>query len=502
LVYLFDFYIMIKKRLFLVLLFLTTQLAAKASFIYNTNCVEAYKAILSLRINEAKSLVQKEKQQNPQNGIIILLENYIDYFSLLASENKADYEKLKDNRSSRISALEDNDKNSPYYLYSQAEVYLQWSFLKAKFGDYYSSGLDAKKASGLLKDNAKKYPDFTPDKISLALVNVIFGSIPANFKWITNFLGMTGNVQSGIKQLEDLRAELPKTKYSYLDDEVIFFICTIDINVAHDTNNYSKLIGYLSGMDNNSLLKVYLQGYVATKTAHNDDVITYLEAAPKSNLHVNVPAINYMLGNAKLNRMDNDAAVFLDKYLTEYKGANLIKDTYLRLAYHYLLQNDVEKYDYYLKLVKSRGNAIDEKDKQALKEANDAKPDIDLLKARFYFDGGYYSKALSQIVNKDANSLKLSRDKIELYYRLGRIYDKLNKTSEALLNYQRAINLGKTTGYYFSSNAALRIGNIYEQNKDFTKAGNYYNKVLEMKNHEYQTSIDNDAKAGLKRINQ
>jgi tetratricopeptide (TPR) repeat protein len=180
----------------------------------------------------------------------------------------------------------------------------------------------------------------------------------------------------------------------------------------------------------------------------------------------------------------------------------LIKDTYLRLAYHYLLQNDVEKYDYYLKLVKSRGNAIDEKDKQALKEANDAKPDIDLLKARFYFDGGYYSKALSQIVNKDANSLKLSRDKIELYYRLGRIYDKLNKTSEALLNYQRAINLGKTTGYYFSSNAALRIGNIYEQNKDFTKAGNYYNKVLEMKNHEYQTSIDNDAKAGLKRINQ
>lgn len=489
------------KKYFLFFIFLLTfQLVARANFNFNPNCVEAYKAILSLRMNEAKLLVQKEKQQNPQNGIIILLENYIDYFSLLASENKADYEKLKDNRSSRISALEDNDKNSPYYLYSQAEVYLQWSFLKAKFGDYYSSGLDAKKASGLLKENSQNYPDFIPDKISLALVNVIFGSIPANFKWITNFLGMTGNVQSGIKQLEDLRAELPKTKYSYLDDEIIFFICTIDINVAHDVNNYSKLTGYLAGMESNSLLKVYLQGYVATKTAHNDDVITYLEASPKSNQYVTVPAINYMLGNAKLNKINNDAAIFFDKYLTEYKGTNLIKDTYLRLAYFYLLQNDSEKYEYYLKLVKNRGLAIDEKDKQALKEANDAKPDIDLLKARFYFDGGYYNKGLGQIIGKDANNLKLLRDKIELYYRLGRIYDKLNKTNEALLNYQRAINIGKATGYYFASNAALRIGNIYEQNKDFSKAGIYYNQVLEMKNHEYQTSIDNDAKAGLKRI--
>src|SRR5476651_324839 len=106
---------MIKKGLLFFIILLTSQLAAKANFNYDSNCVDAYKAIISLRINEAKSLVQKEKQQNPQNGIIILLENYIDYFSLLASENKADYEKLKDNRSVRVSALEDNDKNSPYY---------------------------------------------------------------------------------------------------------------------------------------------------------------------------------------------------------------------------------------------------------------------------------------------------------------------------------------------------------------------------------------------------
>ncbi|MDF2431031.1 MAG: hypothetical protein JWP44_662, partial [Mucilaginibacter sp.] len=150
----------------------------------------------------------------------------------------------------------------------------------------------------------------------------------------------------------------------------------------------------------------------------------------------------------------------------------------------------------------SRGYTIDQKDKQALREANDAKPDIDLLKARFYFDGGYYNKALALLTNKDVNSIKLLRDKTEYYYRLGRIYEKTDKVSDALLNYQRAVNLGKTTSYYYAANAALNMGLMCEQRKDYKRAANYYNEALAMKKHEYQDDIDNDSKAGLKRIGQ
>src|SRR5260221_10630947 len=492
---------MIKKHLLLVLLFSISQLSAKANFNFDTNCIDAYKAAFGFRINEAKLLVQKERQQNPQNGIAILLDNYIDYFSLLASENKTDYEKLKDRKSVRISALEDNDKNSPYYLFSQAEVYLQWGLLKGRFGDYLSSSIDIKKAYNLLKENEEKYPDFLPNQKSLGLINVIFVSLQSNLKSISRFLGMTGNVQAGIKQLEVLRTELPKTKYNFYKDEVVFFLCNIDIDILHNQNNYAKLIPNLAEMENNSLLKVYLQGYVAYKTAHNDEAIAFLAVDPKSNQYVDVPGIPYLLGNAKLNRMDSDAYVYLFKYIKNYKGTNYIKDTYLKLAYYYLLQNDAEKYLYFLKLVKSKGYAIDEKDKQALREANDAEPDIDLLKTRFYFDGGYYNKALSQIEKKDVNDFKLLRDKIEFYYRLGRIYDKTEKFNDAVINYQKAINLGKTAKYYYAANAAVRAGIIFEQKKDYNRAADYYNQALDMKDHEYQSSIDNDAKEGLKRIN-
>ncbi|WP_295672426.1 lipopolysaccharide assembly protein LapB [uncultured Mucilaginibacter sp.] len=493
---------MIRKFLTIVIIFLTWQLTAKANFSYDATCTEAYKAILDLRMNDARSAIQREKQQNPQNGIIILLENYVDYFSLLASENKADYEHLKDLRSARLSALEDNDSNSPFYMYAQAEIYLQWSFLKAKFGDYVSSGFDAKKANGLLHDNEEKYPGFVPDQISLALVNVVFGSIPASFKSVTRFLGMSGNAQAGVKKLEELKADLPKTKFAFYNSEVIFFICTIDINVLHNNNDYPRLISMLNEMGSSSLLKTYVQGLIASKTAHNDDVITYLEARPKAWDYVKVPSINYMLGVAKLCRVNNETPTPLYDFINDYKGINYIKDAYLKLGYFYLLQNDQGKYEYFVRQAKTKGYTIDSKDQQALWEANDAKPDIDLLKARFYFDGGYYAKALAQLANKDENDFKLLRDKIECCYRLGRIYDKTGKYGDAILNYQKAIRLGSATKYYFAANAAFSIGKIYEDKKDLKRAGDYYNQALDIHGHQYQTDIDNDAKAGLKRIGQ
>jgi len=493
---------MTKKYLFVSLLCLFSCASAHANFIFNANCVEAYKDILALRMNDARALIKKEKQTNPANGIVVLLENYIDYFSLLASENKNEYERLKDNRYIRVDALEENDKNSPWYLFSQAEIYLQWSFLKAKFGDYMSSGSDAKSANSLLKDNSKKYPDFLPNKKSLALVNIIFGNIPANFRWIAGMLGMKGNVQYGINQLVELKKQLPRSAYSFYDDEIIWFLCVTDINVLHSKNSYDTLIGYLTGMDNNSMLKVYLQGYVSSKTAHNDETIKYLEAAPKSGQYIAVPPIYYMLGCAKLNRMDGDTPAALARYVNEYKGTAFIKDAYLKIAYFYLLQNDSEKYEEYRKLARSRGNAIDGKDKIALREAIEPRPDIDLLKTRFYFDGGYYSKATAQLAGKDVNSFKLTRDKIQYYYYLGRINDKINKNADAVSYYQKAIALGKETSYYYAANAALMIGNIYEEVKDNAKAAVYYHQAIDMKAHDYQTDIDNDAKAGLKRIGQ
>lgn len=489
------------KSVSLILLFLCCGLTASANYNFDARCLQAYKAIFDFRLNDARALIQQEKQQYPQNGISTLLDNYIDYISLLTSDNKSDYDKLGSRRSERLNILEDNKDNSPYYLFARAEVYLQWGLIKAKYGDYMSSATDLKKARSLLQDNNKQFPDFLPNKKSLALIDVVFGAMPSNLKSIARFLGMQGNIQNGYSQLEKLRTQIQNTKYAFYKNEVIFFLCIMDIDVLHDKSNYAKLSLYLNDLDNQSILKTYLQGYVAAKTGHNDEAIASLLAIPKSGQYISLPIADYLIGCAKLCRMDADAADYLQKYVDEYKGVNYIKDSYLKMAYFDLLKNDDTRYNFYLRLVRTKGYTVDEKDQQALKEANDTRPDLDLLRARFYFDGGYYNKALTLLESKPEIDLKLLRDKTELYYRLGRIYQLLNKNTEAIAKYQKAINLGRSLTYYYAANAALNTGNIYENLKNYDQAALYYNMALGMKKHEYQSSIDTQAKEGLERLN-
>jgi len=487
------------KLLFTLLFFSVCTSTVHANFNFNARCTEAYKDIFKLKLNDARLIIKEEKQRDPQNGITILLDNYVDYFDILMSENKPDYERLKDLRSDRVDALEANDKNSPYYLYSQAEIYLQWGILKAKFGDYFSSFMDIKKARSLIKDNIAKYPDFAPNQIDNALIDAILGVLPSNLKGIAKFLGMSGNTQTGIAQLDRLHAELGNTKYSIYTDEITFFLCYIEINLLH-TNNYNQLIAYVKQMEDNNALKDYLGGYVCAKNGHNDEAIQYLEIIQTGKQRLVLPAASYLLGNAKLCRMDSDASIYLLRYINEYRGSKYIKDTYLKLAYYYLLDNDISKYNYYLNLARTKGSVIDEKDKQALREANDSPVNIDLLKARLFYDGGYYPKTLALLNNKQQNDFKLPRDQIEYTYRIGRVYEKTGKFNEAIACYQKVISLGKSTPYYFAANAALGTANIYELKKDNDKAAYYYHVALDMKNHEYQNSTEYEAKQGLERI--
>lgn len=491
---------MIKKALIVFVLIVGNSLASKANFDFNSNCVNAYNAIFDLRIKDAEVLIQREKAQNPQNAIPVLLENYVDFFTLLSSERKADYDRLKQRRDSRLSYLSKQDRNSPYYLFAQAEVLLQWGMLKSRFQDFMSSGLDVKRADNLLDENQKKYPTFLPNKKSSGLIDVILGSIPSNMKGIASTFGFSGNADRGVKTLESLMTSLPKTSYNFYTDEVAFFLCYIETDLAPNKNNYNKTIAYSNTMSDKSLLKTYLQAYVASRNAHNDSAIAYLLKRPKGSSYLDFPKLNYLLGVSKLNRMDSDANVYLINYLKEYNGINFVKDGYLKLAYYYYLRGDHNHYQAFLKMVKTQGDLYDEKDKQALKEANDVAPDIQLLKARLQFDGGYFSKALQTLAGKDVNDFRLLRDKIEFHYRLGRIFDELNRDNDAISSYQKAIATGKHTSYYYAANAALSIGYIYENKNEKAKAASFFKQAIAMKNHEYENSIESKAKDGLKRI--
>ncbi|MGY4383366.1 hypothetical protein ACVWYN_000385 [Pedobacter sp. UYP24] len=473
-----------------------------AKFDFNANCLNAYEHIFALKLNSAKQLIAQEKKKNPDNGITILLENYVDYFYLLTNDSKQEFDRLERNKKIRIEALEEEDKSSPYYLYAQAEINLQWALIRGRYGEYFTAAREIKKANGQLQDNSKRFPAFQLNSKGLGLINAFLGNLPDGMlKSTLSTFGIKGDVEQGIAMLEKLAENLPLSKYEPFYEEVVFYYSFVLNDIAHSPSAYVKTMKYTARISNSSLLKSYLQALVCSKSGHNDEAIAILSSRPSGASYQAFPYLDYLAASAKLNKLDYIAAAqdFL-LFLQQNKGVNYIRDANLRLAWIGLLKGDTKSYNAYMDKVKSTGYNYQEKDKQALNEANDTAPNKLLLKARLLFDGGYYDKAADVISVNTIKEFSAGRDITEYYYRSGRILDEVGRDNEAVSRFQNAINQGKNLRYYYAANAALQLGKIYERQKNFAKARAFYNTAIQMKNHDYESSIETQAKAGLLRV--
>ena len=61
------------------------------------------------------------------------------------------------------------------------------------------------------------------------------------------------------------------------------------------------------------------------------------------------------------------------------------------------------------------------------------------------------------------------------------------------------MRLGENRREYYAARAALQTGYIYESKGDKKDALIFFNKVLEMKSHDYKNALDQKAKAGIER---
>ncbi|RKR81150.1 tetratricopeptide repeat protein [Mucilaginibacter gracilis] len=492
---------MFRKVLSIALVFVCFSSTVLANFDFNSNCIHAYKSILALRLNEGRLLIDKEKALHPQNAITTLLDNYYDFFLILTNENKAEFGKLKENKSIRINRLEDEDPNSPYYNFCIAQVNLQWALLHSHFGEYTTAGLEVNRAYRLLQSNNKKYPAFLPNGIPLGVVNVLLGSLPGGaLKSILSFLGIKGDTQTGVKMLEQLSVDLPKSPYSYHYNELIYYLTYIQTDVVNNPFAYSKMLQMVTVADSTSLLTDYIRGYVALRTGHSAEAIGWLQNRHQGSDYLPYPYLDYLIGIAKMNREDTGANNYFYKFLQSNTGVNFIKDAYLHLAWKCLLEGDIHRYNGFIQFVKAKGYLFNDKDKQALDEANDTAPNLFLLRARLLCDGGFYARALAALKGKTVADFSLERDRIEYYYRLGRIYDAMNEDDTALKFYQNAINIGKNSNYHYAATSAIKMGVIYEEQNQPVKAREAYHHVFDFKNQQFKNSLEQKAKEGLKRL--
>lgn len=493
-------------RITLIFILLITRLDAFANFTWTDNCKNAYEYTLKLNFKKAAEYLSNEKKKNPSNKLTLYIESQIDFLNAFISERKSVLDTLKENNAKRIDLLKSLTENSPYQKFVIAEMQLQSAVVRIKFEEYLGAVYQIRSSYKLLQQNQKEFPQFIPNLKGLGLIHAAVGSIPKSFSWAGNLFGLNGTVRQGIDELQRLYSEATsKKEYNFIAEEAIIMLTFLELNLDKRNRDFTKARNRYQNIEsiNTKPLLLFSKCFFHTAAAENDSVIFLLSNRKKDPTLFQLYYLDFMEGTARLNNLDFTAVENFETYSKYYKGNTYKKSVIQREAWIELLKGHPDNYQRIIsscKTVKKGENFTDE-DKQAINEANQGIiPNITLLRSRLLFDGGYYNRALNELAGVPISNFPSQRDRIEFTYRLARIFEKLNKREQCIAFYESTLKNGANYNYYFAANSSLLLAQLYENEGNITKAKEYFKKTLSLRNHEYQNSIDQKAKAGLNRL--
>lgn len=466
---------------------------------FNTTCRQAYQAIIQLRLEDGSRLLENEKKRDPDNLIPFFLDNYIDFFQLFFNEDPGQYEAWKDRLDQRLELMSQGPESSPFHLFTRSVIHFQWAAIQIKFGNHWDAGWDFRRSFLQSRDCAKRFPGFAAATMLSGAMQVVAGTIPDGYKWLSSLLGIRGNITSGMQQLERFLAATDEWAGLYRD-EAIFYYLYLKFYIENKREEVFAFIRQHQLDVRNNHLYAYLYANLCIndhRSALAQQVMRQRNNAP---VYLDMPVWDLEMGYTSLNHLEPGAAAYLERFLRRFKGRFYVKDALLKLSWFYYLSGDMSRADSFRLLVLHKGGIEADADQQAMKEARNRKwPNKLLLQARLLSDGGYFIEALRLLQGMDSPDLVTAEEKCEYAYRLGRIYDGLGRAEEAIGAYLTTIKAGERLKEYYAARAALQIGFIYEEKGDRTQAMSYFEKCLSFKDHDYKNSLDQRAKAGIAR---
>ena len=475
---------------------------AKKRFEWTPALKHAYEKTISLQFQEAERELAKIRLEDPDNLMILHVENYLDFFRVYINEEEAEFKKLEKNKDNRIKQIEqEGDQRSPYFLYLQADIRLQWALARLKFEEYSTAFFETNKAFKLLTKNVEKFPDFMPNKKNLGILHAMAGTIPDNYKWAVEWLSsMEGTIDEGRGELREVIDYARKNDFIY-EQEIYVYYTYLLLHLDNDNEEAWKVINTANLKPAESPMACFIMANVAMRTDRGDEAIAFLEKRPKGPQFHPFYYLDYMLGLTKLQRLDDDAGKYLLRFVDNFKGRNFIKDAFQKLAWHSLIHGDRAGYTKYMERCKSNGYKVVGSDRSADADAKSGDvPVLDLLKARVLFDGGRFEQAYDQLKNKKAEDYLAEKNQLEFTYRMGRITHKLKKYNEAIGFYQKTIDAGKPSPYYYACRAALEKGHVLEIQGRLSEAREAFKLCLTMSPDDHKTGLHQQAKAGLRRL--
>lgn len=467
-------------------------------FNYNNRCAAAYKAMMALQIPEARRLLFEEIRANPYNLMATYVADYEDCIYLLLTSDPAALEQRERHFARRLELIDRASQNDPWYRLAKSGIYLHWALVKMRFGDLYHESVYFRKSTLLLRENRKLFPTFAYNQVFSGLQQAVAGSLPDNLKWLASLFGMKGSIASGVEELDEFLRTHNEQQPLY-EEAVLYGLFTKFYLLNAQKEAWGVLNSPAFSTQNNPL-RTFVKVSLALDYKKSDAALKAVKESAGDALFQEYPIFWYQMGVTLYTRLDTNCRVYFRKYLAANRSELLIKDTWQKLSLSYYLGRDLPQAKACRVMAGKTGSARIDPDRQAEKfAAHEAWPDARLLQIRLMIEAGFTDRALNLLAALPVTDLPSPADRAEYDYRYGNACELTEDRKHALDWYQKAIDCGRERHEQFAARAALQMGRIYEQMGDYTKARNRYRECLDMPAHDFQNSLDHQAKAGLSR---
>jgi tetratricopeptide (TPR) repeat protein len=392
-------------------------------------------------------------------------------------------------------------ETNPLSLMAQAQLNIHQSALHLQQSQFIAAATDISKAFKLLRKNQKLHPDDVANLRLYASLKVAFGAIPDQYRWLVSIVtSLNGTIDEGLKELHSiLKTTTPLTNVFY--SETVLFTALAEGKFNNKPQKGLQLLYKYFGKTPGNKAIQYVLASLQIAEGNNDGAIRTLSHKPAVLTTLRIPFLDFMLGECKLFRGDRDADTHFKNFLVYHKGKHYIKEAHQKLAWYALLKDDRSGYFNHMQQILIKGASTTDEDQQALHEAEThSTPHPVLLRARLYYDGGYYEQALDLLTDSFYSTLHQHGHRLEFLYRKGRVLQAKKDFAEALHYLTLTITTGQFEKYYYACSAALQLGIIMEGMGSKEAAMKYYYMCLDITPATYGTSLHQKARMGLNRV--
>ena len=471
-------------------LFLLASVPARPQDLeFDGNLLDAYR--LALNLQPAEALQKIPDETFVEAAYVASLAEAIE---LLVTE---DHSKFTEYEGRFLKRIDKNIKGAPRdYQFLQAEIRLQWAFVYLKFGHELDAALNLRQAYQIAETCKEKFPDYLPIRKTSGILQVIVGSVPDKYDWVLNLLNMEGSVAGG---LADLNA-VSLSNGLFAQESRMLFALVEGFILSRPESALEHMQQILADDKENRLL-LFLSASLALKNSQNELALQMLEGLSTAKKGIPIYYADYLRGEAYLHKGEFLNSITAYRwFLAHQTGQNYIKDAYYKIGLCYWLNGNDNDARTFFKDARNKGKESTEADRSAAHSLSEKDlPNKKLSRARYFTDGGYYREAeriLSRITNAD---LPLKRDQVEYAYRKARLAHKTG-SPEAEKLYLETINITGQENWYFAPNACLQLGFIYQSQQKMKEAGEYFQRALSYRRHEYKNSIDSKARSALAQL--